>query len=312
MTMDFVEALSGNLEADTSGPEARVSPTARRRPGVTVREITADDLPDIAALLHEGFPRQSERAFLAALTTLRSRPPVAGVARFGHMLQAGRDAVGVLLTIGQNGGSIRCNVSCWYVQPAYRLYASLLVLRTATDERVTFVNIDPAENTRRTIEAQGFRLASSGVFAGVPLLSRRGIGAVAHAIEAAPDSVPGISNGEMTLLRAHAACGCISLVCTAGGQAAPFVFRRRRFDRFALPCAQLVYCRDVRDVGVFANALGRALAMRGMAWLLAGGDSAIPAMPGRFFANKMPVYFKGPVKPRCGDLSFTEVALFGF
>jgi hypothetical protein len=34
-------------------------------------------------------------------------------------------------------------------------------------------------------------------------------------------------------------------------------------------------------------------------------------MVGKYLAGKMPKYFRGPDRPRLGDLSYTEAALFG-
>ena len=43
---------------------------------------------------------------------------------------------------------IRCNVSSWYVEPAFRSFASLLVLRALKNKDVTYLNISPAPATR--------------------------------------------------------------------------------------------------------------------------------------------------------------------
>ena len=52
---------------------------------------------------------------------------------------------------------------------------------------------------------------------------------------------------ERDLLREHAGYGCASLWCIANERAYPFVFRPRSVR--LLPCAQLVYCRSVDEIG---------------------------------------------------------------
>jgi hypothetical protein len=112
--------------------------------------------------------------------------------------------------------------------------------------------------------------------------------------------------------RDHAQFGCVSLVCVTAEGAYPFVFRRRRVSRFLLPCAQLIYCRDLKDLSRFAGPVGRFLALRGMAWVLVATSQPIENIVGRYFQKKLPMYFKGPARPEAGDLAYTEAALFGF
>ena len=91
----------------------------------------------------------------------------------------------------------------------------------------------------------------------------------------------------------------------------PFVFRRRLVK--GVPgCAQLVYCRKVEDFVRLAGPLGRFLALRGSPLLLIDCNGPIPGLLGKYFSAKMPKYFKGPDRPRFGDLAYTETAMFGF
>ena len=86
---------------------------------------------------------------------------------------------------------------------------------------------------------------------------------------------------------------------------------RPRLVKGVIPCAQLVYCRDVDDFVRFARPIGRFLARRGQALVLIDANGPIPALIGRYFDAKMPKYFKGPDRPRLGDLAYTEAAMFG-
>jgi hypothetical protein len=89
------------------------------------------------------------------------------------------------------------------------------------------------------------------------------------------------------------------------------VFRPRML-KGVIPCAQLVYCRAIDDFVRFAGPLGRFLALRGTALVVIDANAPIPGLSGRYYEGKMPKYFKGPDRPRLGDLAYTETAMFGF
>jgi hypothetical protein len=86
---------------------------------------------------------------------------------------------------------------------------------------------------------------------------------------------------------------------------------RPRIVKSVVPCAQLIYCRDVSDIVRFAGPIGRFLARRGRPFVVIDANGPIEGLIGRYFDNTMPKFFRGPVRPRLGDLAFTETALFG-
>src|SRR5262249_53407003 len=115
---------------------------------------------------------------------------------------------------------------------------------------------------------------------------------------------------ECALLLALAEFGCVSLWCITPNQAYPFVFRPRRVRGF-VPCAQLIYCRNLDDLVRFARPIGCYLARRGRPLAIVDANGPIRGLVGRFFPDTMPKYFRGPDRPRLGDLAYTEAALFG-
>ncbi len=56
---------------------------------------------------------------------------------------------------------------------------------------------------------------------------------------------------------------------------------------------------------------GRYLALRGRPFLVLDASDPIAGLTGRYFDGTMPKFFRGPVRPRLGDLAYTETALFG-
>jgi hypothetical protein len=115
---------------------------------------------------------------------------------------------------------------------------------------------------------------------------------------------------EQDILLQHADLGCISLWCATSERAYPFVFRPRRVKKL-LPCAQLIYCRDVDDFVRFAGPLGRTLLRHGKPLVIVDANAPMPGLVGLYRRGSMPRYFKGPQKPRLGDLAFTEYAVLG-
>jgi hypothetical protein len=86
---------------------------------------------------------------------------------------------------------------------------------------------------------------------------------------------------------------------------------RPRVHKGVIACAQLVYCRGVEDFVRFAGPIGRFLALRGRPLILIDSNGPIPGLLGKYFDGRMPKYFKGPDRPRLGDLAYTEAAMFG-
>jgi hypothetical protein len=65
----------------------------------------------------------------------------------------------------------RCNLSSWYVDPAFRAYAPMLVSQALRHKNVTYLNVSSAPHTRPIIEAQGFLRYCDGIFIAVPMLN---------------------------------------------------------------------------------------------------------------------------------------------
>jgi hypothetical protein len=224
------------------------------------------------------------------------------------MLESTGGAVGTLLLIAseRGDGSVCCNLSSWYVKPQFSLYSSLLVLRAMQHADVTYVNVSPAPGTWRTIEAQGFKRFSVGVFA-APILGGYRVNS-GRALWVRPDrnDLAAIPKSELRMMLDHHRFGCMSLWCEGA-----YVFRRRLVSPLKLPCAQLIYCPSLEELGQNADRLGRALALRGLMFMLIASNERVRGLTGRFSPGKLPMYYKGEAPPRIGDLAYTEAAIFG-
>ena len=283
---------------------------------VRCRQIAANDIDAILDLLCEGFPRQPQRHWVAALQTLGARVTSGGMKRYGYMLESDGRAVGVLLVIvsaihRDGTTTVRSNGSAWYVRPDFRTYAHILVARWLRSPSDSYLNVFPAEHTLPMLGAQGFVRFTNGISLLVPAATLRAgririldAGRFAEAEHPIPDE-------DRELLMDHFRAGCTALWCETRDGGYPFVFRRRLI-KSRLPCAQLIYCRDLEDLTRLAGPVGRYLLRLGLPVVLAATNGPIPGISGVYFDGKYPMYFRGEKQPRLGDLAYTEAALFGF
>jgi hypothetical protein len=279
------------------------------------RQIEAADIEAVASLLARGFPVHDCDFWLKAFAQLGRHEPPAGLPKYGYLLEMGGAVVGALLLICstmRTGGTTatRCNLSSWYVDPAFRAYAPMLVARAIRHKDVTYTNVSPAPHTRPIIEAQGFSRYSDGIFVAVTALNGLFGGDKVEVLDATQRPDVECDPFDREVLLQHATLGCDSLWCITPGQASPFVFRPR-LVKGLVPCAQLIYCRGVDDFVRFAGPIGRFLARRGKFLVVIDANGSIPGLVGWFQQGKMPKYYKGPLRPRLGDLAYTEYALLG-
>jgi hypothetical protein len=276
------------------------------------RQICEADVPSVIDLLAHGFTARPRQFWVQLFARLSERAVPADLPKYGYLMESDGAVVGAILLISSRPRSdataIRCNVSSWFVAPEFRSFASLFVTKALSRKDVTYLNVTPDPHTLPLVRAQGYSQYSNGVFVALPALQAGRAGA--RVTVAGRSTLAAAEPFEHELLLEHAGYGCISLWCTADGIAHPFVFRPRVFKGL-VPCAQLVYCRDVDDVVRFAGPIGRFLALRGRPLLLIDSNGPIPGLIGKYFDARMPKYFKGPQRPRLGDLAYTETAMFG-
>jgi hypothetical protein len=284
-------------------------------PKIRARQIIDSDLNSLSDLLATGFPRRTARNWRQFLARLAEHPTPAGLPKFGYLLESDGTPVGTLLLISSSicaeaNCITRCNLSSWYVDPAYRSHAPLLYSRALKHKDVTYMNVSASSHVLPIVEAFGFSKYSDGQFAAIPALCPVLNGSCSKVVDVDCELDIPFDPSERELLKTHAKYGCISVWCVTSKCAHPFVFLPRIVKR-VIPCVQLIYCRDVNDFVRFASPIGRFLALRGRPLVLIDANGPIPGLVGRYFGGVAPKYFKGPDRPRLGDLSYTEAALLG-
>jgi hypothetical protein len=283
------------------------------------REITAGDIDAVADLLTRGFFGRPRQYWLQGLRRQAEREVPEGYPRFGYLLDNGGTVVGVLLLLYSSKScssatSIHCNLSSWYVEPAFRNYAPLLTKIAQRHKEVTYLNISPATWTWPIIEAQGFNSYCSGLFFSIPALSRAEPGMTLETIASDIRAIEGLSGEEVERLARHTRYGCLSLVCrTTAGGALPFILLPMRIRRgwIAPPAMQLIYCRELAEYLQCAGAIGRALIRRGKISVVLDANGPIAGLAGIYSSARGRKYFKGPHPPALADLTDTELVLYG-
>jgi hypothetical protein len=283
---------------------------------IRARKITASDIESIASLLARGFKRRPRQYWLRALERLSVHPTPTGFPKYGYLLECDGVPVGVILLIFSMipGGDVpmpRCNVSSWYVEPAFRGYAPLFISQALKDKTATYLNISPASHVQPIIKAQGFTRYSSGQFVTFPTLSRMP-NDNPRTVLGTDVNRPGAAFEpfERELLLRHSEYGCISLWCRTADRAYPFVFLPR-IVKGCVPCVQLIYCRAIEDFVRFSGTIGRFLLLRGRPLVIIDSTGPIVGLFGKYFEGAAPKYFRGPEPPRLGDLAYTEAPMFG-
>ncbi|MGV1792336.1 hypothetical protein [Rhizobium sp. A37_96] len=286
-------------------------------PGLTCRPIEEGDWSGIIDCLRRNFPTRERDYWERAVTRMEKRPFVPDLPKYGFVLDMSGRIVGVLLALyfrhqGQEGEELRCNLSSWSVDPEYRAFAGKMVIAALRKKNVTFINVSPAPGTIKVNEALGFRRYADGQLAFLPMLSssRRPY----RVLEARPDlpEMSLLSEGEREILLQHAALDCLSLICVDGGKAFPFVFKTRRIFHGLVPSCQVIYCRSPEELSQCAGAFGRYLLRKGIFLSVVDANGPVAGLVGRYFAGSGTKYFKGPKPPSLGDLTFTELVIFGF
>jgi hypothetical protein len=281
---------------------------------IRCREIGSADVELIVDLLTRGFRIRTREFWVHALRRLSEHPTPPGFPKYGHLLECNGDPVGVILLIYSSIGApgekkIRCSVSSWYVEPAYRSYATILVSQALKHKHVTYFNITPVRSTLPLLKAQGYVRYCTGRFVAAPSLSARSWGARVRAVARDTRADEDLPAHEIDLLLTHAAYGCISVTCRSANLAYPFVFQPR-CKAGVVPFAYLAYCRQLDDFVSFAGPLGRFLTLRGFPLVVLDSNSAIKGLIG-WYSDGAPKYFKGPDQPRLGDIAYSERVMFG-
>ncbi|MEM1047285.1 MAG: hypothetical protein AAGL24_14090, partial [Pseudomonadota bacterium] len=129
-----------------------------------IREIAENDLADIIRLLIEGFPLRNPKYWKTGIDHLTRRPETKGFPRYGVTLEVNGQLQGVLLLLTSTiHGSIRSNLSSWYVREPFRNYATFMFKRVTRVPGTVYMNLSPSPAALPIAKAFGFKPYTGGV-----------------------------------------------------------------------------------------------------------------------------------------------------
>ena len=275
------------------------------------RPIDDEDLPAVADLLTRGFPVRSRDYWAQGLERLRTRALPEDCLRYGLILDCG-GPVGVILQLycETSEGQLRCNLSSWYVEPAFRSYTGSLVLAALRRRDVTYTNISAAPHTAASVEAVGFNPYADQQMLALLAFGRRQRGVVVRSIGSADRARA--PHGD--LLRDHATLGCVTLVVEANGTEYPFVFIpfHINYGWLRVRTFQLVFCDSDKDMFRFAGPIGRFMLFKfGILAIIMDTRGRIPGVLGLYRSLPVRRYFRNGTPPKLNDFSYSERVFFG-
>jgi len=89
------------------------------------------------------------------------------------------------------------------------------------------------------------------------------------------------------------------------------IFLRRKVRRI-IPCAQLIYCRRLRDFLEHIRAINVHLARAGYPLLILDANGPVQGVLGRYVPGKAAKYFKGAKPGLDVDHTYSEMVYLGF
>jgi hypothetical protein len=277
---------------------------------MAIREITEDDLDAVLKVLVEGFPHRSDGYWRKGLANLASLQPVEGFPRYGYLVDADDAVQGLLLTITSNHDAhgARTNLSSWYVRDGYRQFATSLFQRALKLKNTTFLNPSPSDHVVPILKAFGFEPYTTGVVVLDVRRAMRGRSSRGGVQRLGIGAFADLSQRERQIAEDHLRMGCDVLRLETDVRAGLLIYRRKWIKR-SLPCSQVILA-DPDLVTELVGPVMRAFARRGSVLALCDVNQTPEPTIGRVFRRGIR-YFKGADAPPVGDLSYSELAVFG-
>jgi hypothetical protein len=235
---------------------------------------------------------------------------VEGFPRYGYLVDAEHAAQGLLLTITSDRGAdgVRTHFSSWYVRERYRHFALLLLKHVLELQNTTFINPSPADHVVRIINTFGFEPYTAGMVMVDLRMAMRRRSSRGSAQRLGLDDLADLSAPEAQIAEDHLRMGCEVLRLKTDVRTGLLIHRRKWIKR-SLPCSQVILA-DPDLMLELAGPVMRALASRGSLLALCDVDQTREPAIGRVYRRGVR-YFKGAEAPPVGDLSYSELGIFG-
>lgn len=250
-----------------------------------IQPIEPGNVDQAKQLLADGFPARAPHTWTTYFDNLRAlgANAAAGVP-FGYLMTDGDRPTGVMLTpassrIAPDGRSaLVVNLSSWYVEPAHRWRAPLMLQTVLRKHHAMFTDLTPTEEVRKLLPSFGFVPVNRGVVITPVPIAAAGRAPGASVRDLGPSEIPDLPGNIRDLLEAHRAVGCLLAVLKTRNGTIPLMFRPRKLK--GLPAAKLVYCENLAELHDHLPAVARYLALNGIL-LLIYDDLSLKRRPGQ-------------------------------
>lgn len=230
--------------------------------------LTPDLKAEAITLLCEGFPERDAAFWDRGLTRLFAWPGNHATRRpIGYLWREGGKAEGVILTpatehIDDDGQCrILVNVSSWYVRPALRWKAPMMLRALFRDADPIFTDLTPTPDVQKMLPAFGFHPVNRGVWLQpLPLLALRPASRVRIRPWRAGQRPAGAVPGD-DLIALHEAWGCLPLEIDTGDLRQLVVLKPFRLR--GIPAIRTVFVEHHAAFTAARPALARFLLKRG-------------------------------------------------
>lgn len=279
-----------------------------------IRELEGSDLPQVADILAEGFPRVPRTYWERCLRIIRDRDRAPGTPQIGYGIED-KGLTGVVLALGSLHGppdnrQTIVNISSWTVRPTHRGPPARELLRHATSfDDFTYSDLSAATHTIESIMSLGFRERTAGQVVAIGV--KKGPQAIKQTLSIDDAVRAGLASEKVEMLLHHRACGCIIFCLEMPDRIAPLIFLPRRIKGI-FPLAQLIYCEKMTDFLDNSRTIYLRLLAKGFPALLADGSGPIRGLKGRYFHGRQAKYYKGPFPQYAVDHTYSEMIYVGF
>jgi hypothetical protein len=279
----------------------------------TIRELENRDLPEVAQILANGFPRLSNAYWQNCLRIIKSRDRSPGTPQFGYGIEA--DGLqGVILAFGSLHGPADSpqtivNLSSWTVRVSHRGPPARRLYRYASSfDNFTFSSLSAVPRTLKALTQLGFRERTVGQILAVGV--RKAPRSAVRIVTTRDAERAGLTPQKSEMLRYHASRGCIAFCIELPNRLAPLIFLPRRVKQ-TFPVAQLIYCEQIEDFRDNSLSIYLRLLAQGYPALLVDGSGPIIGLKGKYFPGRAAKYYKGPFPLYAVDHTYSEMIYIG-
>ncbi|HJS86545.1 MAG TPA: acetoacetate--CoA ligase [Acetobacteraceae bacterium] len=213
--------------------DPRCAPEAKQsgRSGPRIRPAGAQDVDALCAFLVDAFRAAGIPA--AAWRRLFDYPWFGEKPDFGFVLVDGAEIVGFLGTVyarrqTRKGTGIVCNLTSWYIRPAYRGWGTALLAAALRDDSITYTALTPGPLSRKVFKALGFAPLVERRIVMPPLFHPGTLRGPRPVLSFDPPTVRRfLDERQQRIFDDHAPYDCLQMVLAAGPERAHIVVKRR-------------------------------------------------------------------------------------